>query len=369
MLRQSCRHHLSRSQSRSFHTFRGFWLCFSQSSKWTQSTQKHLRATEAVEALWSEQGSRDATYRIASASIQDSRGEVFQIANVLPQKESSEFLEPELSQMESRQTKEPVVKHFLFFLFSSFPLSLFSFFFPLSSFFFILLFTSFLFFFSLFSSLFFLFSSFPLFLFSFFFLFSLSFFFFSFFSFLFFLFCNEHRPQSKQARMKDRDRESRMERDDRLTLFLDGLRFKAPVRSQHHDVCRAHACRDTKGRTTENYTRSPDTLPRAMTSEPHVRARREGEAFLPPATPVSSFLSRTTRLRKEAMLKPALAQKEEQTTTAQLRLWSPQQPRLMTSFDAARGSKHQTTQTSSNSCLQTQNCAQCLPRGPRDVFC
>ena len=72
---------------------------------------KHLRATEAVEALWSEQESRDATYRIASASIQDSRDEVFQIANVLPQKESSEFLEPELSQMESRQTKGLVVKH------------------------------------------------------------------------------------------------------------------------------------------------------------------------------------------------------------------------------------------------------------------
>ena len=93
---------------------------------------KHLRATEVVEALWSEQESRDAMYRIASASIQDSRDEVFQIANVLPQKELSEslqpdeahqianalpqmesleFLEPELSQMESRQTKGPVVKH------------------------------------------------------------------------------------------------------------------------------------------------------------------------------------------------------------------------------------------------------------------
>ena len=72
---------------------------------------KQLRATEVVEALWSEQVSRDATYRIASASIQDSRDDVFQIANVLPQKESSEFLQPELSQMESRQTKGPVVKH------------------------------------------------------------------------------------------------------------------------------------------------------------------------------------------------------------------------------------------------------------------
>ena len=62
---------------------------------------KHLRATEAVEALWSEQESQDATYRIANASIQDSRDEVRRIANALPQMESSEFLEP---------TKGPAVK-------------------------------------------------------------------------------------------------------------------------------------------------------------------------------------------------------------------------------------------------------------------
>ena len=69
---------------------------------------KHLRATEVVEALWSEQESRDATYRIASASIQDSRDDVFQIANVLPQKELSESLQADeahqianSSQMES----------------------------------------------------------------------------------------------------------------------------------------------------------------------------------------------------------------------------------------------------------------------------
>ena len=37
--------------------------------------------------------------------------EAHQIAKALPQMESSEFLEPELSQMESRQTREPVVKH------------------------------------------------------------------------------------------------------------------------------------------------------------------------------------------------------------------------------------------------------------------
>ena len=37
--------------------------------------------------------------------------ESHQIANVLPQMESSEFLEPELLQLESRQTKGPAVKH------------------------------------------------------------------------------------------------------------------------------------------------------------------------------------------------------------------------------------------------------------------
>ena len=93
---------------------------------------KHRRAIEAVEILWSEQESQDATYRIANASRLDSRDDVHQIANVLPQMdlseflepdeahqianalpqmESPEFLEPELSQMESRQTKRPVVKH------------------------------------------------------------------------------------------------------------------------------------------------------------------------------------------------------------------------------------------------------------------
>ena len=49
-----------------------------------------------------------------------------------------------------------------------------------------------------------------------------------------------------------------MKWDDRSTLFPDGLRLKPPVRSQHHDVCRARACRETTGMTTENYTRSPD---------------------------------------------------------------------------------------------------------------
>ena len=52
-----------------------------------------------------------ATYRIASASIQDSRDEVFQIANVLSQKELSESLQPDeahqianvLPQMESSE--------------------------------------------------------------------------------------------------------------------------------------------------------------------------------------------------------------------------------------------------------------------------
>ena len=55
---------------------------------------KHLHATEAVEALWSEQGSQDATYRIATVSIQGSRDEVSHIANALPQVEWSEFPGP-----------------------------------------------------------------------------------------------------------------------------------------------------------------------------------------------------------------------------------------------------------------------------------
>ena len=58
--------------------------------------------------------------------------------------------------------------------------------------------------------------------------------------------------------MRNRDRETRMKWDDRSTLFPDGSRLKAPVRSQHHDVCRAHACRGTTGMTTDHYTRSPD---------------------------------------------------------------------------------------------------------------
>ena len=48
---------------------------------------KNLHATEAVEALWSEQGSQDATYRIALVWIQGSRDDVCQIANALPQME------------------------------------------------------------------------------------------------------------------------------------------------------------------------------------------------------------------------------------------------------------------------------------------
>ena len=106
------------------------------------------------------------------------------------------------------------------------------------------------------------------------------------------LFVTKHRPQTnKPARMRNRDRETRMKWDDRSTLFPDGSRLKAPVRSQHHYVCRAHACRETTGMTTDHYTRSPDTPPRAMASDPHVRARHEGEAFLPPARPSHVFLS------------------------------------------------------------------------------
>ena len=60
--------------------------------------------------------------------------------------------------------------------------------------------------------------------------------------------------------MRNRDRETRTKWDDRSTLFPDGLRLKAPVRSQHQDVCRAHACRETTGMTTDHYTRSPDNF-------------------------------------------------------------------------------------------------------------
>ena len=53
---------------------------------------RHVHTTEAVEALRSEKESLDATYRMAKASVQDSRDEVFWIANALPQVEWSEFL-------------------------------------------------------------------------------------------------------------------------------------------------------------------------------------------------------------------------------------------------------------------------------------
>ena len=103
----------------------------------------------------------------------------------------------------------------------------------------------------------------------------------------------KHRPQTnKPARMRNRNRETIMKWDDRSTLFPDGSRLMAPVRSQHHDVCGAHASRETTGMTTDHFSRSPDTPPRAMASDPHVGARREGEAFcLQPDTPVSSCLS------------------------------------------------------------------------------
>ena len=127
-----------------------------------------------------------------------------------------------------------------------------------------------------------------------------------------------------------------MKWDDRSTLFPDGLRLKAPVRSQHHDVCRAHACRETTGMTTDHYARSPDPPPRAMASDPHVRARREGEAFLAfqPDTPVSSCLSHDpTAQGSLTQTSSCQKNKEEQATTAPQRLWFPQQPRLMARFD------------------------------------
>ena len=143
--------------------------------------------------------------------------------------------------------------------------------------------------------------------------------------------------------MRNRDRETRMKWDDRSTLFPDGLRLKALVRSQHHDVCRAHACRETTGMTTDHFSRSPDTPPRAMASDPHVRARREGEAFCPPARHSRVFLSlaRSNCARKPDSNQLLPPKKEEQTTTAPQRLWFPQQPRLMARFDTWL---HQTAQ-------------------------
>ena len=153
-----------------------------------------------------------------------------------------------------------------------------------------------------------------------------------FFSFL----VTKHRPQTNNpARMRNRDRETRAKWDDRSTLFPDGLRLKAPVRSQHQDVCRAHACRETTGMTTDHYTRSPDTPPRATASDPHVRARREGEAFaFQPDTPVSSCPSHDPTAQGSLTQTSSCTKKQgEHATTAPQRLWFPQQPRLMARFD------------------------------------
>ena len=92
---------------------------------------KHLDATEAVEALWSEQEianvfpqtesseclEPDEVHQIANAlpQIESSEflepDEVHPIANALPQMESSEFLEPVPFRMESPRTKGPTAKH------------------------------------------------------------------------------------------------------------------------------------------------------------------------------------------------------------------------------------------------------------------
>ena len=156
-----------------------------------------------------------------------------------------------------------------------------------------------------------------------------------------------------------------MKWDDRSTLFPDGLRIKAPVRSQHHDVCRAHACRETTGMTTENFSRSPHTPPRAMASEPHVRARREGEAFLPPASPVSSSLSHDPTVQgslAQTSSCPKRGTNNHGTTTSVVSTAAP-------AHGQVRQVAPSNNTTTSNSYLQTQNCAQCLPRDPRDVLC
>ena len=157
-----------------------------------------------------------------------------------------------------------------------------------------------------------------------------------------------------------------MKWDDRSTLFPDGSRLKAPVRSQHHHVCRAHACRETTGMTTDHCTRSPDTLPRAMASDPHVRARREGEVFLPPARHSRVFLSlaRSNCARKpdSNQLLPKKGGTNNHGTTASV------VPTAASAHGQVRHVAPSNSPTTSNSYLQTQNCAQCLPRDPRDVL-
>ena len=177
----------------------------------------------------------------------------------------------------------------------------------------------------------------------------------------------KHRPQTNNpARMRNRDRETRMKWDDRSTLFPDGLRLKAPVRSQHQDVCRAHACRETTGMTTDHYTRSPDTPPRATASDPHVRARREGEAFaFQPDTPVSSCPSHDPTAQGSLTQTSSCTKNREDT--------QPRHPSVC-GFHSSPGSWPGSTRGSINSppilnsFLQTQNCAQCLPRDPRNVL-
>ena len=177
---------------------------------------------------------------------------------------------------------------------------------------------------------------------------------------IFLLFCNETQTADKPARMKNRDRETRMKWDDRSTLFPDGSRLKALVRSQHHDVCRAHACRETTGMTTDHYTRSPDTplerWHRIRMSELDVRVR---PFCLQPDTPVSSCLSHDPTAHGSLTQTSSCPKKGRN-----------KQPRhhSVCGFHSSPGSWPGSTQLLQNSYLETQNCAQCLPRDPRDVL-
>ena len=66
-----------------------FWLFASEPSKWTQGTQGHLHATEAVEALCSQHGSWDATYQIARTVTSTPRSRPQSLRRALPDPRSA----------------------------------------------------------------------------------------------------------------------------------------------------------------------------------------------------------------------------------------------------------------------------------------
>ena len=151
-----------------------------------------------------------------------------------------------------------------------------------------------------------------------------------------------------------------MKWDNRSTLFPDGLRLKAPVRSQHHDVCRAHACRETTGMTTDHYTRSPDTLPverwhRIRMSELDVRVR---PCCLQPDTPVSSCLSHDPTAQGSLTQTSSCPKRRNKQPRHNSVCGS---PRLMARFDTWL---HQTAQLLQTVTFRPKTAHSCLPRDP-----